>query len=448
MSTMTLNKGKNSQKVPPKEREIPFGHLAEEYHDSGIARTAIRFGGLAVLVFFLWAAFSPVHEVATGQGSIIPSGFVNKLNHLEGGIVAQVVAREGQTVREGDPLIILDDANVRAELIKAQAREEGVRQAIERQAIFSDRPSSVFEGEVKLRGIVDRQQTATEVDDQFRTAQLEVVRAEIALREAELSGLGNQLTKTEEEYTLLQAQLNDYEVALKSGAVSRKERDGIAREVIRLAAQVESLQDQQTAGRAQITAAKARENELQARFMQDATSALAELEVQQIEAQELVGQLTQRLAETVIRATEDGTLHNLGVRNAGEAVTPGQLVAEIVPAFRAVFAEVNIPADKIGFVTEGTNAKVKVLTYDFSRFGALEGVISDVSPSSFTRDDGSSFYRVRIRLDEQFVGDASSQRQVLPGMSVVADIRLGEKSVLSYLLKPLRAVSDRALSEK
>lgn len=448
MSTMALNKGKNSQKAPPKEREIPFGHLAEEYHDSGIARTAIRFGGLAVLVFFLWAAFSPVHEVATGQGSVIPSGFVNKLNHLEGGIVAQVVAREGQTVRKGDPLIILDDANVRAELIKAKAREEGVRQAIERQAIFSDRPNSVFEGEVKLRGIVDRQQTASEVDDQFRTAQLEVVRAEISLREAELTGLGNQLTKTEEEYSLLQAQLNDYEAALKSGAVSRKERDGIAREVIRLAAQVESLQDQQTAGRAQITAAKARESELQARFMQDATSALAELEVQQIEAQELVGQLTQRLSETVIRATEDGTLHNLSVRNAGEAVTPGQLVAEIVPASRAVFAEVNIPADKIGFVTEGTNAKVKVLTYDFSRFGALEGVISDVSPSSFARDDGSSFYRVRIRLDEQFVGDASSQRQVLPGMSVVADIRLGEKSVLSYLLKPLRAVSDRALSEK
>lgn len=448
MSTATLNRGGNTRKPPAKEREIPFGHLAEEYHDSGIARTAIRFGGLAVLVFFLWAAFSPVHEVATGQGSIIPSGFVNKLSHLEGGIVAQVVAREGQTVRKGDPLVILDGASVQAELVKAQARAEAVRQSMERQTISSVRPASIFEGEVKLRGIVNSQRTASEVDDQFRTAQLEVVRADIVLREAELSGLGNQLAKTEEEYALLKTQVDDYDSAFKSGAISRRERDEVARELIRLGAQVESLMDQQQASRAQIAAAKAREAELQARFIQDATSALAELEIEQVEAIELVGQLSERLADTVIRATEDGTVHNLSVRNAGEAITPGQLVAEIVPASRAVFAEVNIPADKIGFVTAGTEAKVKVLTYDFSRFGALDGVISDVSPSSFTRDDGSSFYRVRVRLDEQFVGDAASQRQVLPGMSVAADIRLGEKSVLSYLLKPLRAVSDRALSEK
>lgn len=443
-----VQRSKKPAKKQSGSQNIPFGQLVEEYHDPKVAKLAIKLGVLAVGVFLLWASFSPVHEVVTGQGSVIPAGFVQQFHSLEGGVVKQVVVREGEIVQADAPLIVLEDVSVQADLVKAQARAEAVRLAIEGQGAGVQTSGSILNGSLKLRGVVDSQATASRVEDEFKQAQLKVVRAEIVSKELEAKGLGNQLAKSREEFSLIQRQLSDYDVALKSGAISRRERDTVARDAIRLESQVENLADQQRTTQSQIATMRAREEELSARFLQESATEVAELEVQFVEAQELIAQLSDRLARSTIRAAESGTVHNLAVHNPGQVLSPGELVVEVVPDSRNVFAEVDVPADKIGFVTAGTPASVKVLTYDFSRFGAIDGVISDVSPSSFKRDDGTLLYRVRIKLDEPFVGGENAGRQVLPGMSVSADIRLGEKSILSYLLKPLRAVSDKAFSEK
>ena len=430
------------------EGTVPFGHLVEEYHDPKVARNAIRFSVVAVLAFFVWAALSPVHELATGTGVILPSGFVQNVHHLEGGIVDEIVVQEGQTIRKHQPLVILDDTNTRAELIKAKARAEGARLSIDRLTTSSVPQAAPQDGELKLRGISDSQHTASLVDDQYRDAQLKVIRAEIQLKKSELTALSPQLAKAKEEQSILAAQLSDYEDALKSGAISRRERDTVARELLQIDARIETITGQQTATRAQILAAQAREDELTARFVKEAASEVAELEIQRVEQLELVTQLADRLSRTVIRAPEDGVVHNLAVRNQGQVVAPGDLVVELVPASRDIFAEVEVPAEKIGFVTAGATASVKILTYDYSRFGSVEGEIYDISPSSFTHQDGQRFYRVRIKLESDFVGDMAGDKEILPGMSVTADIKLGQKTVLSYLLKPLRALSDRALTEQ
>jgi len=438
----------STSKVSDATQDVSFGQLVEEYHNPAIAKTAIKIGVLAVVVFLFWASVSPVHEVTTGTGAVIPSGFSQKLPHLEGGHVAQILVSEGDRVQAGQVMVVLDDTSIQAELTKAKARAESIRLSIASQQSGVTPVNSVFEGDVALRGVIESQADTQLLNQTFRQSQLEVINAEIRMGKTELSGINNQLSKTREESALLNRQLNDYENALKQGAISKRERDTLARDVIRIDAQVEGLVDRVATMQAKIATDQAREQELSIRIKHETSSEIVDLEVQQVEALQLITQLNDRINRTNITATQVGIVHNLAIRNVGEVINPGEAVLEVVPETNSIFAEVEVTSDKIGYIQKGTKASVKVLTYEFSRFGTLEGIVSDVSASSFVRDDGTRYYRVRLDLSDNFVGTEAAGRQVLPGMAVAADFKLGQKSIMSYLLKPLRAVSDRALTEK
>ncbi|MCB1517649.1 MAG: HlyD family type I secretion periplasmic adaptor subunit [Hyphomicrobiaceae bacterium] len=435
---------------PSQAAEIAYGNLIEEYHDPRIAKLAIRATALALLGFLIWATITPIHELATGQGKILPAGFVQNIQHLEGGTVAQVYVREGQTVAAGDPIIRLDDVSLKAELGKAQARVEFLRLAIQRQTLVStghvqDWGTSDQERFEELRA---SQQSASTASIEYRDAQLKVIQAELDMKTAEVSSLTQRVANSQQELDIVTRQLADYEKAVESGAISRRQRDDVLREKLKVESDLAQLNGQLELSRAAVQEAEARMGELQAQFRQDAVSQIADLEGQKAEAEELVTQLQDRLERTVVRAPVAGRISNLGTHNPGQVIQPGELVAEVVPEHTAVLAEVNISPDQIGYISEGMHANVKVLTYDFARFGGLDGTIVEVSPNSIANYEGQYFYRVRIELASNHVGNPAEGREVTPGMSIVADIKLGDKSVLNYLLKPLRAISDRAFTER
>lgn len=432
------------------ERSISYGGLIEEYHDPTAARTAIKIGAIAVVGFLVWAMIAPVHELAIGQGTILPTGFVQRMQHLEGGNVSKIFVQEGQTVAAGTPLIQLDDLSLRAELGKAEARLEFVELALQRQKqISSGTSESLTPRDVdRFNQLLRSQQSASLVDQNFRDAQLDVVLASIDMKLAEAEALKKRVVSIDQEYELVSEQFVAYDRAVKSGAVSRRERDNVLRDKLQLESERATLQGQLQTSQAAVNEAKARAEELKARFRQQAVVEVTDLEVQRAETQELVSQVRDRLSRMIIRAPLEGTVNNLSVRNPGQVVSPGEIIVELVPTGGSVFAEIDIPTDKIGFVHDGMEANVKVLTFDFARFGAIEGKVSDVSPTSIMDAQGNFAYRVRIALDKTFVGVQSDGREVTPGMAVTAEIKIGDKSVLSYLLKPLRAISDRAFSER
>ncbi|MCB9994637.1 MAG: HlyD family type I secretion periplasmic adaptor subunit [Hyphomicrobiaceae bacterium] len=430
--------------------DLAYGNLIEEYHDPRVSKLAIRATGLALLGFLIWATITPIHELATGQGKIIPAGYVQNVQHPEGGAVAEVFVQEGQAVAAGDPILRLDDVALKAELGKAQSHLEFLRLAIQRQSLISTGNAQDWNtsDQARFEELRNSQQSASTASIEYRDAQLQVIQAELDMKTADVSSLTDRVANKQQELDIVTQQLADYEKAVESGAISRRQRDDVLREKLGVESDLSQLNGQLELSRAAVQEAEARMTELQAQFRQDAVSQIADLEGQKAEAEELVTQLQDRLARTVVRAPVAGRVNNLGARNPGQVIQPGELVAEIVPEHSAVFAEIQVAPDQIGYIAEGMHANVKVLTYDFARFGGLDGTIVEVSPNSIANYEGQYFYRVRIELAANYVGDPASGRQVTPGMSVVADIKLGDKSVLSYLLKPLRAISDRAFSER
>ena len=132
----------------------------------------------------------------------------------------------------------------------------------------------------------------------------------------------------------------------------------------------------------------------------------------------------------------------------GGVVAPGSTLLEVIPIDAKLIVEARVLSRDIGFVRVGQAALVKVATYDYTRFGGIEGKIGTISATTFQDDKGNPFYRARIQLDKNYVGDDPTRNLVIPGMTVLADIRTGNKTVLAYLLKPIVRASGEALRER
>lgn len=149
-----------------------------------------------------------------------------------------------------------------------------------------------------------------------------------------------------------------------------------------------------------------------------------------------------------MRSPVRGIVKGLKLHTVGGVVAPGEVLLEIVPMDEELIVETRISPYDIGHVQVNQPAKVKVIAYDFARYGAISGVLKSISASTFRDDDGVPFYKGIIDLDKNHLGDDPDTNLVLPGMTVQADINTGEKSILQYLLKPIYVSASQAFRER
>ncbi len=454
---------------------VAAGILIEERRQTKLARNVINACCVMIVVFFIWTSVTPVHEIISGHGQILPGGLVTKIQNLEGGIVSEVMVAPGDRVQVNDILVGIDTTTSKAELAKARARLESVNLSISRlQGLAAGQrtdssDSDMLPGDTAndwlLRGtvneaqpeqpifettfqrLVDSQTAAAESAEHFRTAQQEVIAADISSKEAELSGLVVEQQKTREELAIIKRQLEDYRAALQTGAISRRERDNVEREKLALERDGARLDSQVAAARVGIEQAKARETELLARIRNESLINITQLETERAETTALIQQLEDRVLRQTITSPVTGIIHVVNFHERGDVISPGDTILEIVPEEDHSFAQVEIPAEKIGNIHVGMEANIKVMTYDFTRFGGIDAIVEYVSPTSVINEEGQPVFQINLQLSRDFVGPENAQRRINPGMTVMADVATGTKSILHYLLRPLRALSDRALTE-
>lgn len=453
------------QKLPPvakitSEAELQIGHKQyqhdlvassrsiPEQRDIVSSRSTIRLSALSIVAFVTWAAVTPVHELTTAQGSIIPEGFVQPVQHLEGGIVARVLVDNGSRVNAGDPLVELDTVMLRAERAKASSRLESLRLRAERLSALAEgrlAQPTVASGSER---IASSHWSAGALKLSHLEARLQILDAEIQARLAESDGLDAQMRVVRSELQLVTPRANSLQSAAERGSVSGRDSDNLQREKLRLEGDLATKGAQKAGLTAKIAELNAQKAEIRSQFGADAMEELSKVETERAEVVALVEQLDDRLDRAVLRSPVSGLVQSIEVRGPGRVVRPGEQIAEIVPDQHSVFAQIEIPADRIGFVTPGQVAMVKVTAYDYARYGAIEGVLDRISPSNSRTEDDRNVFIARVRLNSMQVGTESGHRPVKPGMGVVVDIRIGRKSVLDYLTKPIWSVAGRALTER
>lgn len=162
---------------------------------------------------------------------------------------------------------------------------------------------------------------------------------------------------------------------------------------------------------------------------------------------EVVARLKDRAHRLEIRAPVTGIVKGLAVNTIGEVVTSGASLMEILPIEEKLVVAIRIMTADMGHVTVGQSANVKVNSYDFGRYGVVPGKLVFISATTFVGANGEKFYRGRVELDRNYVGDREDL-QVLPGMSVQAGIVTGEKTIIEYLLKPIQRAFESGLNER
>ncbi|GIT87387.1 HlyD family type I secretion periplasmic adaptor subunit [Roseobacter sp. OBYS 0001] len=420
-------------------------HLSET-HDGGYARSVIWTIVLAVGAFFYWSSMTPVYEVVTGEGTIKPEGLSTRIEHLEGGIVNEIAVQDGDIVQPGQLILQLDTQIIQSELAQIDTLLTQVQESIARYETISA-ISFVTLDDAELR-----QMTSISIISEvnYRLSQIQTIRSQKSVASTEQHAIHANMESLRQELAIQQAQFDRYQRAGFNGSVSLNRREELQRENLRLESSIAQLSGEVRILDARIDQLESSERELIAQFRRDAALQLDEKRTELAGLLETRTALNFQIQRSRIVSPVSGMVNAISVQNLGEVVQPGEVIVEIIPSTGQTFAEIEIAADRIGGVTPGSSASVKVLTYDFTRYGSLEAVVEHISPSSFTKENGQTVFRVRLgfqSLTITNVGQMPDGRKVTPGMTVVADIKSEGRTILSFLLKPLRIISDRALTE-
>ena len=412
-----------------------------------------------VVAAVAWAAITQVPELTIAQGQIIPRGEIQAVDHLEGGIVAEIYVHEGTRVTAQQPLVRL-----RPELaISERDQFEARRGSLKLQLIRLEAQRRDFEpdfGDLALQfpdlaaeqeklyvsSVMQRHQETRKSSD--RMAQK---RDEIATLSSELETARAQVT-VQRELLLMQDNL------LKSGSGSRKNWLEAKFLVQRAEGEVLDLQNKLATAKDALSEAESNLREAEAKALQKLSEERAKAASDLAETEQQLVKLVDRSNRLLIRAPSDGIVQELVPKSIGEVIRPGELVARIVPTDRELVAEVRIDPRDAGHIHVGDEAAIRLATYDSSIFGEVRGKVEYMSASTFSPPPGQPipqgqnsaepFYKATIRLLQDHVSSGVLSYPITPGMVLQAHIKTGSKSIIRYMLKPVFNSLEVAFSER
>lgn len=424
---------------------------------------------LFFIVAFIWAAWAELDEVTRGDGKVIPSKQLQVIQNLEGGIVKEIFAREGQMVEQGQELLRIDDTRFRSdfgekqqELISVQGDVARLRAEIasisvsndtslpwREQAVINEQPIIFPEGyEAISPENVARQKNALQANINNLNNQLVIMGQQIEQKENEILEINSKIRTLGRSVGLAGREVAINRPLVKEGIVSQIDLLKMQRQLNDMQGELENarllLPKQNSLLRESILKRK----DVALQFRVDAQKEMEEKQSRLSQLNEGQIGLKDRVSRTSVTSPVKGTIKTLKVNTVGGVVQPGMDIVEIVPTEDTLLIEAKVLPKDIAFLRPGLKAMVKFTAYDFTIYGGLDGKLEHISADSIQDDKGNSFYLVRVRTDRSFLGSDAEPLPIIPGMMATVDIVTGKKSVLEYLMKPILRAKQSALRER
>lgn len=410
----------------------------------------IRIGLVLIIVALAWAYFATLEEVTRGDGRVVPSRQIQVVQAPEPGIVEKIFVREGDVVEQGQPLIEIDDTSFSSQLGEVRQRRWALMARVAR-----------LDSEAEERSLAFPQELVTEAP-RLIAEEENVYRDKKARLENELRVLENQASQREQEYQELlakQAKLESVieimkrEVEIKQSLYERRVLPEI--EFLQLQRQLTESEGELAITKASVQRALAAKEEARERsgsavatFVSEASQQLAESRGELAVIEETLKGAADKVRRTELVSPVKGIINKLNITTIGAVVQPAADLVEIVPLEDTLLIEARIRPKDVAFLHPGQKAQVKITAYDFSVYGGLEGSLERISADTTEDEEGNRFFRVMIRTDKNYLGSDTEPLPIIPGMVASIDILTGEKTVLDYILKPIKKVRDEALRER
>lgn len=433
---------------------LPDAQAIAAREHSPVARILLIAVAAFTIIALLWAAFATVEKVATADGRVRPDSRVKIINHAEGGRVQEIYVVEGQRVSAGDPLVRFDPEFLEDEVTRlrdewatfaAQAARLQAESINAEEIIFpedlTDIPPSLLDNQRDLfqsrrAGFSARQSAADDAVRRF---------------EREADALRDRISTLEETVSIRSDQEDATRRATEAGYYSRLRYLSIKNDLNESRGQLASRREELAAKEAQLAEARERREQLAEDYYSDVLERLVQTTQQRDSLERELSQAKSRKSRLVVTSPVDGIVQNLTVTSTGQAVNDNEPMMNVIPTGDSLIIEARVSNNDIGFISIGQEAEIRVNTYDFVKFGTLNGRVSQIAgdASEDPGSEGSAFnFVVLIKTDKSHLGPTPEDQPVLPGMQVTADFKIGERTILSFLTDRVSQTAQTALRER
>ncbi|WP_367990375.1 HlyD family type I secretion periplasmic adaptor subunit [Vibrio sp. NTOU-M3] len=425
-----------------------------------------------IVLFFAiaiaWASWAQIDKVTVGQGKVVPSSQVQVIQNLEGGLVKEILIREGQQVKKGQQLLLLDDTRFRSDFREREQQVANLTASVTQLSasmtsvtvneqfneqnwqknVVLDYSKLVFPEEfAKQRpGLVARQKAEYRQDLNNLRNQISLIDQQVKQKQQDLIEIQARVRNLRESYNFAKKELDITKPLADEGVVPRIE-------LLKLQRQVNDTRRELTSSKLKVPVLQSAIKEAMLSRIDAAQKFRSEQQEKLNQAQDKLSAMTEstvgledRVNRTIVVSPVNGTVKTLNFNTVGGVIQPGMDIIEIVPSEDTLLVEAKIAPQDIAFLRPDLPAIVKFSAYDFTKYGGLQGTLEHISADTTQDEEGNSFYLVRVRTKETSLNHDDSL-PIIPGMTASVDIITGKRTVMEYLMKPILSARTNALKE-
>lgn len=399
----------------------------------------------------VWASQATLEEVTTGSGRVIPSRQIQVVQTLEGGIVREISIGEGDLVEKDQVLMQIDDTGFASKLGEIKQRRWALMAEIARLTAEGNGADTVPD-DPDLSEHAPQALASERAVFRSRNAKLQedvsILKEQLIQKEKELIEFTAKRDKLAATREPLARELKLTETLYKRKVVPEVEFLRLKRQMAEISGELAIVNAALPRAESSIEEARNRMNSATVSFQLQARERLAQIQPELAIIEESIKAAKDRVTRTALKAPVRGIINKLNVTTIGAVVQPGKDIIEIVPLDDTLLIEAQIRPQDVAFIRPDEKASVKLTAYDYLIYGALEGKIERISADTITDDRGERVYRVIVRTMQNHLKTVKGDLPIIPGMVATVDIQTGEKTVLDYLLKPIRRGQKEALRER
>ncbi|WP_342244426.1 HlyD family type I secretion periplasmic adaptor subunit [Pseudomonas sp. OTU5201] len=403
-----------------------------------------------LLVALIWAHFAVLEEVTTGEGKAIPSSKVQVIQNLEGGIVSEILVREGQVVEKGAVLLRLDDTRFLSNKGESEADRLALTARVERLSAEAEGRELALPEEI----IREAPQLAEDETSLYRAraqrleSEQRILNEQLRQKKQELAEFRSKSGQYRSSLGLIQQELNMSQPLVKAGAISQVEILRLQRSAVETRGELEATNLAIPRAESAMSEIERKMEESQLAFRSDAFKELNEVRTELSKITSTGKAIDDRVSRTTVVSPVRGVIKQLKVNTIGGVVQPGSDLVEVVPLEDSLLIEARIRPQDVAFLHPGQKAMVKFTAYDYTIYGGLKAGLELISADTIQDEEGKSYYLIQVRTEKNHLGKDDHPLLIIPGMVATVDIITGQKTVLDYLLKPVLKARQEAMRER
>ena len=376
----------------------------------GQARLSIWVALIGIIILIVWASFAKIDQVTRATATVIASARTQEIQASEGGVLTDLAVVEGEEVKAGQLLVVLEEERAKAAVDNSASKTAALKAKLARLNVEIFETPLVFPKDVQ--------------------SYPEYVQNQRALYNRRRQAINEDVSSLEKMLVLARQELSMNEPLLEYGDVSQADVIKLSRQVADIEAQINNKRN---------------------KYFEEAQAEMTKAQEELDTELEQLRDRAQVLEEKRLMAPTEGKIKNINVTTIGGVVKPGEVIMQILPTSSDLVVDAKVSPADIAYVKEGQQATVKLDAYDYSIFGAMNGTVSYISPDTLmeqTPKGEEPYYRVLIVINGAEFAGRGDEIVIKPGMTASVDIKAMERTVLSYLTKPITKTLSEGLGER